>query len=141
MHLLEKAILIATNAHKGQVDKGGNPYILHPLAVMSRLSSIEAKIVGVLHDVIEDTPITLEQLKAEDFPHYILDPLCLLTHDPKEDYFTYIERISNNPLAKQVKIADLEENMNLQRIPNPSNRDQERVQKYQRAYRMLTDKI
>jgi (p)ppGpp synthase/HD superfamily hydrolase len=139
MHLLEKAILIATHAHKDQVDKGGAPYILHPIAVMSRVSSIEAKIVAILHDVIEDTPVTLEQLRTENFPDNVLSALLLLTHSEDEPYFSYIERISKHSLAKEVKIADLEENMNLERIPKPSRKDLERVQKYQSAYRKLTE--
>ncbi|MXQ55451.1 GTP pyrophosphokinase [Shimazuella alba] len=137
MHLLEKAILIAAQAHQGQVDKGGNPYILHPLAVMSHVGTWEAKMVAVMHDVLEDTDVTLEELQEKGFPVEVLDALMSVTRQEGETYVAFIDRIAKNKLATEVKLADLKENMNLDRIPNPNNTDKERLAKYQRAYRKL----
>lgn len=137
MHLLEQAILIATHAHAGQVDKGGQPYILHPLSVMNRVHTIEQKIVAVLHDMIEDTDITLDQLQEAGFPQPILAAVNTLTRRPEESYEEYIERVSQNPLATVVKLADLTENMNLLRIPSPTPKDDQRIQRYQKAYQRL----
>ncbi len=141
MNLLEKAILIATKAHAGQIDKGGQVYILHPLAVMSRVTSVDAKIVAVLHDVIEDTMITSEVLETEGFPIHIREAILAVTRRANETYDAFIERIAQNCLAVEVKLADLEENMNLDRIPQASAKDKERITKYQKAYNRLKSQI
>jgi (p)ppGpp synthase/HD superfamily hydrolase len=137
MNVLEKAIILATKAHEGQVDKGGNPYILHPLAVMLRVKSIDEKIVAILHDVIEDTPITLDMLASERFEKEILIALDCLTRRKSETYEQFIERITSNQLATLVKLADLQENMDLDRIPNPSEKDRSRLTRYKKAYQQL----
>jgi (p)ppGpp synthase/HD superfamily hydrolase len=137
MHFLEKAILIATQAHEGQVDKGGNPYILHPLAVMSHVDTWEEKMVAVMHDVLEDTDVTLEELKEQGFSQEVLDALVSVTRQEGETYAAFIDRIAKNKLATEVKLADLKENMKLDRIQNPSDKDKERLLKYQQAYRQL----
>jgi len=129
-HLLEKAIELATTHHRGQVDKGGNAYILHPLAVMMRVKTTEEKIVAVLHDIIEDTPVTLDELRQHLFPEHIILAIDTLTKRKKESYDKYIWRIKNNPIALVVKLADLEENLDLTRIPSPTEKDLERVKKY-----------
>jgi GTP diphosphokinase / guanosine-3',5'-bis(diphosphate) 3'-diphosphatase len=141
MNLLEKAILIATKAHAGQRDKGGQAYILHPLAVMSRVSSTDAKIVALLHDVIEDTPVTIESLEKECFPSHIREAILAVTREEDETYEDFIERIARNRLAVEVKLADLEENMNLDRIPQVTTKDKERIVKYQQAYDRLKKQI
>ncbi|MCH5584512.1 GTP pyrophosphokinase [Shimazuella sp. AN120528] len=141
MNLLEKAILIAVKAHAGQIDKGGQAYILHPLAVMSRVSSTDAKIVAVLHDVIEDTPITMEILQKEGFPVHIREAILAVTRQEKETYEAFIERTAQNSLAVEVKLADLEENMNLDRLPQVTSKDKERLAKYREAYNRLKSSI
>lgn len=131
--MLEKAILIAVKAHKGQVDKGGSPYILHPLRVMFSLKDEKERICAVLHDVIEDTDITLDYLRNDGFSEEILLALDALTKRKNESYDQFIDRIIYNRLACHVKLADLNDNMNLERIENPSQKDFERIEKYRKA--------
>ena len=138
MSNLETAIEIAVTAHKGQKRKDGSPYVLHPLRLMMRVESEAEKIVAVLHDVVEDTEVTLEDLEAAGFSTEVLDALKLVTHDSKQSYDEYIEEIANNPLAKSVKLADLRDNSNVFEIPNPTERDFERLAKYHQAYKRLT---
>lgn len=132
------AALIAYKAHEGQVDKAGKPYILHPLHVMKQVRTIEEQIVALLHDVIEDTDCTLEDLRKEHFSEKVLEALALMTHDKTVPYMDYIAKIKENPLARAVKIADLHHNMDLKRIPNPTEKDYERLEKYKAALRYLT---
>jgi len=130
---LERAIAIAATAHAGQVDKGGAPYILHPLKVMLRMSSLEERIVAVLHDVVEDCGISLEDLRMEGFSEAILSAIESVTKVPGESYEDFVERAAQNPIGRVVKLADLEENSDLSRIASPSWEDLERVEKYRRA--------
>lgn len=115
--LLARAIEIAASAHAAQVDKGGAPYVLHPLRLMFRQEGEAAMIAAVLHDVVEDTPWTLEALRAEGFPPASLEAVAALTKRPGEDYFAFIERAGAHPIARAVKLADLEDNMDIRRIP------------------------
>jgi (p)ppGpp synthase/HD superfamily hydrolase len=133
MSSLERAIAIAAMAHEGQVDKGGAPYILHPLQVMLRLQDPEARTVAVLHDVVEDSPVSLEDLREQGFSEGVLSALEALTKREGEDYQAFVERAGRDPLARQVKLADLAENSDLSRISAPSAKDLERVAKYRRA--------
>ncbi|EOU1990523.1 GTP pyrophosphokinase [Clostridium perfringens] len=133
MSLLELAIDIATKAHEGQVDKGGDPYINHPLRVMNSCDTEETKIIAVLHDVIEDTDITIDYLRNKGFGDNILVPLSLLTRGKNESYMQYIDKISKNEKAKAVKLKDLKDNMNIKRIPNPTEKDFNRLKKYKKA--------
>ncbi|NBF06477.1 HD domain-containing protein [Pseudomonas sp. Fl5BN2] len=133
MSSLERAIAIAAQAHAGQVDKGGAPYILHPLRVMLRLSAPEERIVAVLHDVIEDSPVTLEELRSEGFSDEVLRALAALTKTAGEDYPAFIRRAGQNPLARRVKLADLAENSDLSRIAAPGASDLQRREKYREA--------
>ncbi|WP_404941408.1 HD domain-containing protein [Pseudomonas danubii] len=137
MSTLERAIAIAARAHAGQVDKGGAPYILHPLRVMLRLSEPREQLVAVLHDVIEDSPVTLEQLRGEGFSEEVLQALAALTKVEGEDYSVFIRRAAQNPLARRVKRADLAENSDLSRIPEPSEDDRRRLEKYRQAIEYL----
>ncbi|MFD1291476.1 hypothetical protein ACFQ5B_17425, partial [Laceyella putida] len=137
IHLLEKALSIATKAHSGQLDKGGKPYILHPLSVMMRVDSLEEKIVALLHDVIEDTEITISDLQQAGFYEKIIDAIQAVTRQNDETYEQFIERIAHNPLAIQVKLADLEENMDLSRISEPTPKHFQRLERYQSAYKRL----
>lgn len=133
-----RAIEIANRVHTSQVDKGGHPYIDHSIRVMNQMESVEEKIVAVLHDVIEDGGIILDELKSQGFSDAEIEAIDLLTHKPEMSYEAYIEGIRGNPLAKKVKLADLRDNMDLSRIPNPTAKDIERVEKYQRALDVLS---
>lgn len=139
MASLERAIAIAASAHSGQMDKAGKPYILHPLRVMLCMDSVPAMIVAVLHDVVEDTSCSMEVLRGEGFSEEVLECVATLTHGPGEDYFDYVQRIRRFPLARAVKLADLEDNMNLSRLPHPTETDLERVEKYKRAQSILVE--
>lgn len=139
--MLDRAILIATNAHQGQIDKGGRPYILHPLRLMfSRKNDIE-RICAVLHDVIEDTDITLDYLRNEGFSEEVLSVLDALTRRSNESYDEFISRILNNKTACYVKLADLCDNMDLSRIQNPSQDDYQRIEKYRKATARILDAL
>jgi len=132
---LERAIEIATSAHKGTLDKGGNPYILHPLRVMLSLKSEAEKIVGVLHDVIEDCPDwTFERQQKEGFSAELLDSLRSVTkNDDDENYEEFVKRAKANPIGRNVKIADLVDNLDTTRMGVLTNKDLERVNKYNKA--------
>lgn len=144
--LLVKAEEVATYAHEGQTDKGGHPYIEHPRRVAARLKTIDQKIVGFLHDVVEDTKgiegkeITLEDLRNMGFPAYIVDAVDAITKRKKESYDQYLYRVFQNDLARAVKLADIAENMDLSRIPNVTDKDKERVKKYAYATDVLLGK-
>src|SRR5688500_7041712 len=120
MSTLERAIEIAAIAHRGQTDKSGAPYILHPLRIMMRMTSEEAKIVAVLHDVVEDSPDhdkwTLERLRDAGFSALVVEGVDCVTNRPGESYDDFITRCSSNKIAREVKVGDLEDNMNLLRI-------------------------
>ncbi|MDD2475231.1 MAG: GTP pyrophosphokinase [Dysgonamonadaceae bacterium] len=137
---LRKAIFIAINAHEKQLDINGQPYICHPFRVMEAGQTIEEKIVGVLHDLIEDTPLTLTDLSAEGFSEEIIDAVHALSKLENEDYDHYIGRIKRNNLAVRVKLNDLTDNMDLRRLKELSKGDIERMQKYLKAYNELTNK-
>lgn len=130
---LQRAIEIAVSAHKDQVDKAGAPYILHPLRVMMSLTTENERIVGVLHDVIEDTDWTLELLREEGFSEIVLDALESVTIMRGENYEDFVRRAGRNKIGRRVKIADLHDNMDLKRIQKPTERDFERMKKYSKA--------
>jgi len=130
---LERAIAIAATAHAGQVDKGGAPYILHPLKVMLRMTTLEQRIVAVLHDVVEDCGISVDDLRKEGFSEEVLTAIESVTKVPGESYEDFVERAAQNPIGRVVKLADLEENSDLSRIASPSWEDLERIEKYRRA--------
>lgn len=135
--LIEKAIDLALKAHKGQKDKAGAPYILHPLRVMLAMETDMERQAAVLHDVIEDGDITPEILRSEGFSEKVCSAVDVLTKKPGESYNAYLYRINENPIAKQVKMADLHDNMNLNRIKNPTSKDRERMEKYKNALKFL----
>ncbi len=139
MSTLERAIQIATEAHKGQLDKAGRDYIGHPLRVMEMGKTEDEKIVGVLHDVIEDTDWTFEMLEAEGFSREVIEALkCVTKLSENENYDDFIERVRKNPLAVAVKINDLTDNMDIRRLPYLSDKDVKRLKKYLKAYKKLT---
>ena len=137
MSTLERAIQIAALAHSGQVDKAGQPYILHPLRVMLRVASNSERIAAVLHDVVEDTPVTLEQLAGEGFAGEILEAVVALTKLPGETRMVAAQRASTNKIALAVKLADNAENMDLGRIAHPTARDYECIEEYRAVRAML----
>lgn len=141
MNMLNKAIEIAAKAHAGQVDKGGAPYILHPIRVMLNCESEAAKVCAALHDVIEDTNITLDDLRAEGFIDEIITILDCLTKRADESYDNFIDRVLSNETACRVKLADLADNMDLTRIQNPTTKDEERIKKYNQAADRISDAL
>src|ERR1700729_3391978 len=130
MSTLERAIAITAEAHAGQVDKAGAPYVLHPLRMMLRVSSIDERIVAVLHDVCEDCEgWTLDRLSREGFPAHIIAALDSVTQPDGENYETCARRGAANPIGRRVKLADLADNCDLSRISTPTERDYERIEK------------
>ncbi|WP_241286158.1 phosphohydrolase [Chryseobacterium arthrosphaerae] len=137
LNLLEKAISIAVQAHAGQTDKSGKPYILHVLRVMMKGKSEDEMIGGILHDLVEDTDWTFEQLKEEGFPQHIITALELVTRKDREKYSDFIQRIFGNPLAVAIKLNDLDDNMNVNRLNEVTVKDAERLSKYINARKYL----
>lgn len=135
--LLELAIKVTTEAHAGQVDKGGKPYINHPQAVAASLTNTEYKIVAYLHDVCEDTSITFADLKDMGFTYRIVNSIRLLTKTDELTYEEYLRRLRMDSCARAVKMADLKHNMDITRIPNPSEKDYARIEKYKRSLAFL----
>lgn len=139
--LLDKAIAIAVEAHTGQTDKAGRPYILHPLHLMMQMDTDEERITAVLHDVVEDSEMTLADLRNAGFPAPVLDALALLTHDKSQlSYDAYITAVQANPLARRVKMADLIHNMDVRRLTEIREKDLQRLVKYRRAWQKLNTK-
>ena len=138
--ILDRAKAIATSAHEGQVDKAGKPYIEHPMRVMNMGKTVEEKIAGVLHDVVEDSDWTFEMLEKEGIPKDVMDALrCVTKLSEDEDYDHFIERVKTNPLAVKVKLNDLKDNMDITRLGEVTEKDLTRQNKYIRAYRQLTE--
>lgn len=136
--LLSKAINLAMQAHAGQVDKAGMPYAGHVMRVMQAGRTIDEKIVGMLHDLVEDTDWTFEALLAEGFPTHIIDALrCVTKLSDDEPYDAFIQRVKTNPLAVAVKINDLTDNMDIRRLSDITENDVQRLRKYLKAYRNL----
>ena len=138
MNKYELALKIATEAHKGQVDKAGVPYINHPLTVASLVDTEEEKIVALLHDTIEDTNITEQDLLNYGFSNKIVEAVKLLTHNKNVPYMDYIAKIKDNELARKVKIADLTHNSYLSRLKEITEKDKKRYEKYQKALLYLS---
>jgi (p)ppGpp synthase/HD superfamily hydrolase len=136
---VEDAVSIAARAHKGQKDKAGAPYLLHPLRLMMRMDTEAAMMAAVLHDVVEDTGWTLERLRGEGFPDEVIEAVECLTRREGEGYEEFVERARAHPIARRVKIADLEDNMNIRRVSQLGAKDLERLEKYHRAWRVLTN--
>ncbi len=138
MSTLERAIAVAAGAHVGQVDKGGQPYILHPLRVMLAVEGEHAKIAAVLHDVIEDTSVTVQDLRIWKFPEPVIKAVIALTRPPGMSRMDAARQAAQDPIALEVKIADLIDNMDMKRIPNPGPRDYARVAEYNEAWSYLS---
>jgi (p)ppGpp synthase/HD superfamily hydrolase len=142
MATLEKALVIAAQAHEGQTEKRGLPYILHPLRVMQAVDAAEARIAAVLHDVVEDTSVTLEDLRRAGFSEAVITAVDCLTHRQGEPYADYVVRCRRNEIARRVKLADLEDNARPSRAllrPDRLEPDLDRLRRYLLAYKYLTD--
>jgi (p)ppGpp synthase/HD superfamily hydrolase len=134
---LELAIALACEAHRGQTDKAGAPYILHPLRVMLACETDDERMVAVLHDVVEDSDTTLERLRELGFDSSVIDAIDCLSRRDDESYDVFIDRVSGNAIASRVKVHDLEDNMDLSRLPTVGADDLRRVAKYERALSKL----
>jgi len=134
---LDQAISIAVKAHSGQFDKAGRPYILHPLRLMFRFEDEPEMIVAVMHDVIEDSDFTYEDLKKLGFSTEVIAAIDCLTRRENEDYENFILRASQNILAKKIKIEDIKDNLDLTRLNNITKTDLQRIEKYHRALKVL----
>ncbi|HMN26400.1 MAG TPA: HD domain-containing protein [Ignavibacteriaceae bacterium] len=141
MSSLERAIEIAVSAHQGQKDKADKPYILHPLRLMFKMQNENDMIAAVLHDVVEDTDWTIEKLETEGFNKEVITAIKLLTHSKKVPYKKYIEAIKTNKIALKVKLADLEDNMDIKRIAHPKFRDYARIAEYLKYYNELKELV
>jgi len=137
---LQRALEIAVESHKNQKQKDGSPYAFHPIRLALSLETEEQKIVALLHDVVEDTDWTFDDLMGEGFSESVMEALRLLTHTDGSPYEGYIERLASNPLARAVKKADLADNMDFKRIQEPTESDFARLQRYHRAWRRLDAK-
>ena len=135
--LLGRAARIAAVAHEHQVDKVGEAYILHPLRLMSRAQTDDERIVAFLHDVVEDSDWTLEALVAEGFPPHIVDAIGCLTSCKGESYDDFISRVLASPLAARIKLLDIEDNMDMTRLGELTDKDLERLRKYHAARQRL----
>lgn len=133
-----KAMKIAYDAHNGQLDKSGVPYIYHPIHLAERMKTEESCVVALLHDVVEDTDVTMEQLEKE-FPETVIEALRLLTHDESVPYMDYVKGLKDNPIAREVKLADLHHNSDDTRLKNLTEKDIKRNKKYQKAIEILSE--
>lgn len=136
----QRAYALAKKAHLGQKDKGGNDYIEHPKAVASMMDTDIERAVAYLHDVVEDTKISFDDLKEYGFPNQIIEAVKALTKQKNESYDVYIDRVIRNPIAKKVKLADMKHNSDITRIKNPSQKDYDRCQKYLDKIQYLINK-
>jgi GTP diphosphokinase / guanosine-3',5'-bis(diphosphate) 3'-diphosphatase len=137
MSTLERAIAIAAEAHSGQLDKAGEPYILHPIKVMLRMQSNDERIAAVLHDVVEDTSVTLQSLREAGFDEQLLDAVDALTKREGESRMDAAKRAKRNPLARAVKLSDNAENSDITRIANPTAKDFARLEEYRAVREFL----
>ena len=137
--MIDLALRLCYEYHKGQTDKAGAPYFLHPISVALRVTTESEKITALLHDIIEDTELTLSDLRNFDFAFSdeVIEAVKAITKDPNEDYFEYIYRVKKNPIATAVKIADLKHNLDLSRLSEVTDKDRRRAAKYRKALKIL----
>lgn len=137
MSTIERAIEIAARAHAGQVDKAGAPYIFHPLRLMFAVKTLEQKMAAILHDVVEDTDVTFDYLRAEGFSSEIINAIKALTKADGEARLDAAKRAAADPIAHIVKLADVTDNMDISRIVNPSKKDYDRLIEYAQVKELL----
>lgn len=134
-----KAMIIAYYAHQNQVDKSGVPYVFHPIHLAEQMDTEKECIVALLHDTVEDSDVTFEDLE-KDFSREVVQAVKLLTHNPEVDYLDYVRAIKDNPIAKKVKLADLHHNSDLTRLTNPSEKILDKIEnKYRKAIEILSE--
>ena len=136
--MFDIALSIATEAHRGQFDKAGVDYIEHPIYVASQVVTEEEKAVALLHDVIEDSHYTAEELLQAGLPETVVTAVQVLTKKKEQDYQTYLETVKKNPLVRVVKLADLKHNSDLSRLSSITEKDKERLKKYKKAIDFLS---
>lgn len=137
--LTKKALKLCFAAHKEQLDKSGMPYVFHPFHLAEQMKSEETVVVALLHDVVEDTDYTLEDLIGMGFPKTVVDAIGLMTHTSGVEYMDYVALIKNNPIARAVKLADLKHNIDVSRLDTITEKDLKRVEKYTAAIKLLSD--
>ena len=135
--MTKKALRLCFDLHREQVDKSGLPYVFHPFHLAEQMDTEETVTVALLHDSLEDTEITLEELEAMGFPQSVLEALALMTHREEDPYLDYVAKIRENPLARQVKLADLRHNSDLSRLDFVDEKALERAEKYRSAIALL----
>ena len=135
--LTKKALRLCFDAHRDQTDKSGMPYVFHPFHLAEQMDTEVTTVVALLHDVVEDSDYTLEDLKKMGFPASVIDALTLMTHEPSVPYMEYVEAISSNPIASKVKLADLRHNSDLSRLDKIDPKALTRVEKYAAAIKLL----
>ena len=136
--MVDLALSIARQAHEGQLDKAGVAYIEHPIYVANQVDTEEEKAVALLHDVIEDSSVSAEELLQAGLPETVVTAVQVLTKKKEQDYQTYLETVKTNPLARVVKLADLKHNSDLSRLPSITAKDRERLKKYKKAIDFLS---
>lgn len=135
----KKALKLCFQAHRDQVDKSGMPYVFHPFHLAEQMTDEATTVTALLHDVVEDTDFTLNDLRAMGFPAAAVDAVAMMTHDPKVPYLEYVAKIRTNPVARAVKLADLRHNSDLSRLDTVDEKALERVEKYRKAIRLLEE--
>ncbi len=137
--LTKRALKLCFAAHKDQTDKSGLPYVFHPFHLAEQMPDELTTVVALLHDVVEDTPYTLEDLEKLGFPQTVLSSLARLTHDPSVPYLAYVAALKEDPIARQVKLADLRHNSDLTRLVHVDEKARQRAEKYAAAIRLLEE--
>ena len=137
--MTKKALKLCFAAHKDQTDKSGMPYVFHPFHLAEQMPDEDTTIVALLHDVIEDTPYTLDDLRVMGFNEQVLDALALMTHDKRIPYMDYVAKIKGNKIARTVKLADLKHNSDLSRLYNVDEKAMKRIDKYRQAIALLSE--
>ena len=135
--MTKKALKLCFETHKEQLDKSNMPYVFHPFHLAEQMKDEATTIVALLHDVVEDSDCTLDDLKSMGFSQEVLEAIALMTHDPAVDYMDYVARIKTNPIAKAVKLADLKHNSDMSRLDVITPYDEVRAKKYRKAIRLL----
>ena len=137
--LTKRALQICFDAHKNQVDKSGMPYVFHPFHLAEQMKDERTTVAALLHDVVEDTEYTWNDLRKRQIPEEVLSALALLTHNDGTPYLDYVARLKSNPIARAVKLADLRHNSDLSRLDRVKDEDLKRVEKYKQAIAILND--
>ena len=137
--MTKKALKLCYEAHKEQTDKSGIPYVFHPIHLAEQMGDEDTTVVALLHDVVEDTDYTLEDLRAMGFNQNVIEAIRLMTHAEGVPYLDYVAKIKENPIARAVKLADLAHNSDLTRLDTVDEKAMARVQKYTQAIRLLEE--